>query len=283
MIYIGLYAAGSKFMLGELLIVIDSNKCTTTYHKTDTYKKKTPSRIHSWRNEKMQWMTALSCMWQMYLSSIITNVWTHLMLFIQNPNEKSTYEKECWTNETICMHGTTGKNAKERKTSSTLLKYLNYACSARRTHYAVCQFRCIVLSCFLVVVVVAGRCQDASEWKTPHLMEFHCMSDANTFSRMWMRIRVDAWCTCKQMMLWIGNARRENTMAQKERNREIKMKCKNREATKNNLIEITCFGESTESSKGQASSTTTRNCSSNSALALHQTYTKRANKFPHKR
>lgn len=152
--------------------------------------RKNTINIHTWRNEKMQWMTTLSCMWQMYLSSIITNV--HLFCSFKTPNTNKNAEQ---MKLFVCMEQLKKKiekNEKERKTSSTLLKDLNYACSARRTHYAVCQFRCIALSFFsvVVVVVVAGRCQDASEWKTPHLMEFHCMNDANTFSRMWMRMKV---------------------------------------------------------------------------------------------
>lgn len=70
-------------------------------------------------------------------------------------------------------------------------------------------------------------------------MEFRNVSDVNTFSRT-ERMNQSG----KQMMPHRKCTSQHTQWQKREWNREIKMKCKNSaEATKNNLIEITCFDE----------------------------------------
>lgn len=121
---------------------------------------------HSTSEWKMQWMTTL----QLHVTNVLISNNNECSTVLLLSATKTGKTEKCESKRTrnakqmklfVCMerqqkeNGNGGK--RDRETSSTLLKYLNYACSARRTHYAWCH-QCMI---FVLFVCCCGmpRCK----------------------------------------------------------------------------------------------------------------------------
>lgn len=113
-------------------------------------------------NEKQENVMSDSsgCMWQMYLSLIITTP----MHACYNQNQKQIHKntKKSIQNKWNYLYAWKERREKKWATSSTLFICLNYACRARRTHYANIAYLHIPYTEWYG----CGYTQDAIEWNT---------------------------------------------------------------------------------------------------------------------